>query len=237
MLDLLYLIFIFPVEWVIGLVFQAAYAATSSYGMAIISLAIVINVVLIPFYHLAEKWQTSERQIRNRLRPYIEEITAIYQGQERHMMLRTLYRQNNYHPIMAMRASLGLLIQIPFFVGAFKYLWELDAINGVAWGPFLNLGEPDGLLSAFGVDINLMPFVMTAVNLVSTFIYSRRLEKREKIQLYVLSGIFFVLLYTAPVALVFYWTLNNLLSILKNWIYERFNIFDPRGRTNEIAGS
>ncbi len=152
------------------------------------------------------------------------------------MMLRTLYRQNAYHPVMAMRGSLGLLIQIPFFVGAFKYLWELEAIKGVAWGPFADLGQADGLLPLFGLDINIMPFVMTAMNLISTFVYSRQLSKSEKIQLYALSGIFFVLLYTAPVALVFYWTLNNALSILKNTIYGRYDLFNASDREEQTAG-
>jgi membrane protein insertase Oxa1/YidC/SpoIIIJ len=92
------------------------------------------------------------------------------------------------------------------------------------------------MLAAFGFHINVMPFVMTSVNLIAARIYASRLAKSERMQLYILSGIFFVLLYTAPVALVFYWTINNALSILKTGIYARLGILHDELGANQTVG-
>ena len=57
---------------------------------------------------------------------------------------------------------------------------------------------------------------MTLINFVSSAIYTRGYKFKEKWQLYVIAIVFLVLLYKSPSGLVFYWTLNNLFSLLKN---------------------
>jgi hypothetical protein len=64
-----------------------------------------------------------------------------------------------------------------------------------------------------------MPFVMTVVNLLSTLVYTQRLSFPDKIQLWLISFVFLVVLYTSPVALLIYWTFNNIFSLFKNMAY------------------
>ena len=42
---------------------------------------------------------------------------------------------------------------------------------------------------------------------------------KDKVQTYGLAAVFLVLLYQSPSGLVFYWTLNNLFSLIKNVFY------------------
>ncbi|WP_232616736.1 hypothetical protein [Treponema primitia] len=79
-----------------------------------------------------------------------------------------------------------------------------------------NLGLPDGLIPFGGRTFNIMPIIMTAVNIASAFIYTKGLGKREKIQLFGISFIFLILLYNSPSGLVLYWTCNNVFSLGKN---------------------
>ncbi|PSV23012.1 YidC/Oxa1 family membrane protein insertase [Photobacterium kishitanii] len=216
MLSLLYDIFISPLIFGMNFVLVNAYSILHSYGLAIVVLSLVVNTVLLPLYHMADKWQQEEREKQNKMADKIAEIKQAFQGQERFMMLKTLYRQNHYHPIMAVRNSVGFLIQVPFFFAAYQLLSHFPALTGQSFGPFANLGLPDGLLTIGDVNINVMPFVMTGINLISAFIYTKGLSSKDKIQLYVFAGIFLVLLYTSPVGLVLYWTLNNIYSLGKN---------------------
>jgi YidC/Oxa1 family membrane protein insertase len=195
-----------------------AYSVLHSYGLAIVVLSLVVNTVLLPLYHMADKWQQEEREKQNKMADKVAEIKQAFQGQERFMMLKTLYRQNHYHPIMAVRNSVGFLIQVPFFFAAYQLLSHFPALNGQSFGPFVNLGLPDGLLTIGDFHINVMPFVMTGINLLSAFVYTKGLSSKDKIQLYVFAGIFLVLLYTSPVGLVLYWTLNNVYSLGKNLV-------------------
>src|SRR5688572_3976899 len=103
MLHILYVTFISPLEAVMRLVLERAYDFTGNYGATILLLSVAVNMILLPLYHLAESWQEAERRIQHRMRAKAEHIKATFAGEERYMMLRTLYRQHGYHPIYAVR--------------------------------------------------------------------------------------------------------------------------------------
>ena len=218
-MDTLFLIFIQPLQVLMAAVLEYAYGISHNYIIAIIILSIVVNFILLPLYHFAEKLQNKERAVQARLRPKTDEINAVFQGAERFMMIHTLYRQAQYHPIYAIRTSLGFLIQVPFFLAAYLLLLHYEPFIGIAGFWFSDLSQADQLV--FG--INIMPIIMTIVNLASGFIYTRNLTKNEKIQIWVISILFLVLLYQSPVALVLYWTLNNIFSLFKNIVYHQFS--------------
>ena len=107
---MIYQVFIAPIEAGMDAVLSAIYSVTGSYGIGIFLLSLLINVVLLPLFHIAEKWQAAERRIQSILKPKLEEFRQAFSGEERHIMIRTLYRQAGYHPIYAMRSSVGLLL-------------------------------------------------------------------------------------------------------------------------------
>ncbi|MGH7146331.1 MAG: YidC/Oxa1 family membrane protein insertase [Nitrospiraceae bacterium] len=209
------------------LVLSATYAATGHYGVALFVLSVCVNLALLPLYHLAEKWQQAQRGAQQRLEPKLREFRQAFSGEERFMMIRTLYRQAGYHPIYALRTSVGFLIQVPFFIAAYHLLSQYHPLQGVSFLIIKDLSQPDALL----LGVNLIPFVMTGVNLLSALVYSQTLSTNEKIQLWSISVLFLVLLYGSPAALVIYWTFNNVFSLLKNLAYARIN----RGQRMEIG--
>ena len=66
---------------------------------------------------------------------------------------------------------------------------------------------------------------MTIINCVAGAIYSKGHPLQEKIQIYVCAAVFLILLYNSPAGLVVYWTMNNILSLIKNIFYK---IKNPR---------
>lgn len=225
MLEYLYSLFIAPLECLMQTVLEHGFTAFGSYGAALICMSIVVNLLLLPLYHLAETWQESERRVQHDMHAYLEHIKATFKGRERFMLISALYRIHGYHPVYAVRTSFGFLIQVPFFFAAYHFLSHYGPLNGASFWIFHNLAEPDALLQVAGLDINVLPWAMTVINIVSALVYTNRLSRRDKIQLYVVAAIFIVLLYTAPSGLVFYWTCNNIFSLLKNMVYEELGIF------------
>ena len=61
---------------------------------------------------------------------------------------------------------------------------------------------------------------MTFINILSAAVYMKGFPIKNKIQTYGMALIFLVLLYNSPSGLVFYWTLNNLFSLVKNIFYK-----------------
>ena len=110
------------------------------------------------------------------------------------------------------------MLEIPFFIAAYRFLSHLDQLRGAAFGPIPDLSAPDALLSVGGLALPLLPILMTLINFISSAIYTRGLPRKDKVQLYGMALIFLVLLYRSPSGLVLYWTLNNLFSLVKNLI-------------------
>ena len=222
MLEFFYTIIIYPITQIIEFVFVFAQRLFRETGLSIIFVSGAVTILCLPLYMVAEKWQEVERNIQKKLDPKIAKIKAVFTGDERYMILSTYYRQNHYHPVLAMRSTFGLLIQIPFFIAAYSYLSHLDVLKGASFLYISDLGKPDALFPIAG-GINLLPILMTFINIISGAIYTKGLKAKDKIQLYGMAFIFLLLLYNSPSGLVLYWTLNNIFSLLKN-IYLKIKI-------------
>ncbi|MGP1593870.1 MAG: YidC/Oxa1 family membrane protein insertase [Treponema sp.] len=221
MADFLYMIFIYPAYILVESIFFLANNITDdNVGFSIVLLSIAVNGLCLPMYAVAEQWQEKERAMQKRIKPKIHDIKAVFKGDERYMILSAYYRQNNYHPVYAVRSMFALLIQIPFFVAAYTLLSSLPVLHGTAFWFLKDLGSPDRLLPIGGIDVNLLPIVMTVINIAASAVYAKGLAVKEKVQLYGTAAIFLLLLYNAPAGLVFYWTLNNLFSLVKNIFYK-----------------
>jgi hypothetical protein len=120
-----------------------------------------------------------------------------------------------------MRNSFGILIQIPFFIAAYTFLSHLEAMRGFSFLFIRDLGAPDGIITfGNGLKLNILPVLMTLINCISGAIYTRGFPWREKTQVYGMAAVFLVLLYNSPAGLVLYWTMNNILSLIKNIFYK-----------------
>jgi YidC/Oxa1 family membrane protein insertase len=215
MLNILYTIIIYPIVQIIEFVFVFAQKLFKETGLSIVCVSGAISILCLPLYMVAENWQEIERNIQKKLAPKIAKIKAVFSGDERYMILSTYYRQNHYHPVYAMRSTFGLLIQIPFFIAAYSYLSQLELLNGPSFLMIPDLGKPDALLPIAG-GVNLLPVLMTLINIIAGAIYTKGLKAKDKVQLYGMALIFLLLLYNSPSGLVLYWTLNNVFSLAKN---------------------
>lgn len=214
--SMLYALFIEPLELIFEVIFSLVYRIVQNPGVTIIFLSLAVNFLVLPLYNKADAMQAEEKETEKKLNKWVTHIKKTFKGDERFMMLQTYYRQNNYKPTDALKGSVSLLLQIPFFIAAYNFLSGLNLLQGVSFGPIKNLGAPDGMLVIGGIAINVLPILMTLINIVSGIIYTKGSPLKAKIQLYGMALIFLVLLYTSPAGLVFYWTLNNVFSLVKN---------------------
>jgi len=216
MLEILYYIFIFPLESGMKFVLVQTYNIFNNYGISIVLMSLAVNIALLPLYYLAEHWQGKEREIRNKMQPELDKINNAFKGEKRYYYTKAVYKRFNYHPISSIRVSFGFLIQVPFFIAAYHFLSHYEGVAGI---PFLfinDLSQPDKLLKFKNFAVNILPFVMTIINILSAYIYTKNLRKSDKIQLWLLALLFLLLLYNLSSALVLYWTFNNIFSLIKN---------------------
>lgn len=205
-----------PLKLIFEIIFQVVYEFVCNPGIAIILLSLSMNILVLPLYRRADAMQEQARDIEAKLSGGVAHIKKTFSGDERMMMLQTYYRQNNYSPANAFKGSISLLLEIPFFMAAYQFLSHLSTLEGVSFGPIDNLGAPDALWTIGGFTVNLLPVIMTLINIISSAIYLKGFPLKTKIQLYGMALFFLAFLYTSPAGLVFYWTLNNVFSLAKN---------------------
>ena len=222
-MTMLYSIIIYPLTQVIQLCYRFCMRLLDNPGLSIIGISVTVTLLCLPLYAIAEKWQETERETKKRLQPKVDKIKAVFKGDEQYMILSTYYKQNHYHPIYALRSSFSLLIQIPFFIAAYSFLSNLEALQGQSFLFIKDLGTQDALIKLGSFHLNLLPVLMTAINCVAGAIYTKGFPLKEKLQLYIMALVFLVLLYTSPSGLVLYWTMNNVFSLVKNIFYKLKN--------------
>ncbi len=222
---ILYKLILGPLVLLFDVVYAMACRVTGDPGFSIVFLSLAMNLLVLPLYRRADALQEDERRQSIALQPGVSHIKKTFRGNERFMILQTYYRQNRYRPWYALKGSLSLLLEIPFFIAAYRFLSGLQLLQGVSFGPIRDLSLPDGLLLIGGRQVHLLPILMTLINIVSGAIYTRGMPARSKLQLYGMALVFLALLYPSPSGLVFYWTLNNLFSLVKNIFYK---LRDPR---------
>ena len=164
--EMLYSFFLMPIQLLFELVFSYAYMLTGEDpGLAIIALSLAINLLVLPLYRRADMMQEEERILEAKLHDGVAHIKKTFHGDEKTMILQTYYRQNNYSPLYVLRSAVSLFLEIPFFIAAYQFLSGLTILNGVSFGPISDLSKPDGLIPLGGLSVNLLPILMTAMEL------------------------------------------------------------------------
>ena len=222
-LNWIYTLFIGPLQLLFEFIFSLSNRHLNNPGITIILLSLIVNLLVLPLYHRADKLQSEERYLEKKLQPWVNHIKATFTGDERFMILQTYYRQNNYNPIFALKGAGTLLLEIPFFIAAYSFLSGLLLLQGASFGPIKDLSLPDKLFSFGSISINLLPILMTIINIVSSMIYLKDFPLRNKIQTYGLAMLFLFVLYNSPSGLVCYWIFNNIFSLIKNIFYKLKN--------------
>ncbi|MBQ9937105.1 MAG: YidC/Oxa1 family membrane protein insertase [Oscillospiraceae bacterium] len=219
-LSILDTLLIGPLKLVFEVIFSIATQIIGHPGLAIIVLSLIMNILVLPLYRRADAMQEEARDVDLKLKDGVAHIKKTFSGDERMMILQTYYQQNNYSPLSALKGSVSLLLEIPFFMAAYQFLSNLSILDGVSLGPISDLGSPDGLIVLGPITLNLLPILMTLINVISSYLYLKGFPLKTKIQLYAMALFFLFFLYDSPSCLVFYWTLNNLFSLVKTIFYK-----------------
>jgi len=203
-----------PFIFIIEQILLFSYELTSNYGVSIILLSFTISLLLLPVFIYIERSKKKDDVVKKKMQPLIDEIKRVYKGQERYYYLRTISRQHNYSSFKALIPILSLLLQIPFFIAAYQFLENFAPLQQISFGFIPDLGKADGFFGS----INILPIIMTLVNLVTVYFYTRNGDPAERKQMLILAIAFLVLLFNLPSGLVLYWTMNNVFSFFRLFI-------------------
>ena len=196
-----------------------------NFGLAILALTVVIKLIFFP---LANKSYKSMAKMKE-LTPKLQEMREKY-GDDRQRLneeMMAMYKREKVNPAAG---CLPILVQIPVFFSLYKVLFvsiEMRHAPFYGWIRDLSAPDPTTIFNLFG----LIPWDPPAMLMIGawpilmglTMYLQQRLNPQpaDPVQAKVfmfLPLLFTFLLSSFAAGLVIYWTWNNLLSILQQWV-------------------
>jgi YidC/Oxa1 family membrane protein insertase len=191
------------------------YRVIPNYGVAIIIVSAATKLVFYPLTHSSLRTM----KVMHRLQPQVEAIKEKHKGdpQKMNQAMMKLYQENKVNPL---GGCLPMLLQIPVFFALYNVLlFSIELRAAPFLGYIQDLSAPDVLARVGGFPVHLMPFIMTASSYVMQWLTP--VDPRQKVTMYLMPLMMLVFLYAFPSGVIIYWTVNNLLSALQQFLVNR----------------
>ena len=182
---------------------------TGNWGVAIILTTLIIKLL---FYKLSASSYRSMGNMK-RLQPKIQQLKEQH-GDDRQSFgqaMMALYRKEKVNPL---GGCLPILVQIPVFIALYYVLLgsiELREAPFFGWIHDLSAKDP----------YYILPVIMGLTMLLQQRMNPAPPDPIQAKMMMFMPVIFTILFLQFPAGLVLYWVVNNLLSILQQWVISR----------------
>jgi YidC/Oxa1 family membrane protein insertase len=207
------------------------YKLVGNFGLSILIVTVAVKLLFFP---LANRSYVSMGRMK-KVQPEVERIRERYGDDKmrQQQAIMELYKKENVNPLSG---CLPMFIQIPVFFALYKVLYttiEMRQAPFFGWIHDLSMPDPTTVFNLFGLipwDPSVVPFlpvlgVWPLVMGVSMFVQQRLSPAPSdpvQAQVFTLMPIIFTfMLASFPAGLVIYWTWNNTLTILQQWVIMR----------------
>jgi YidC/Oxa1 family membrane protein insertase len=188
-----------PLQWL--------YELTHNYGIAIIIITVIIKLI---FYPLSLK-SFKSMQAMQQLQPQMKRLQDMYKNdrQKLNEEMMKLYRDRKVNPL---GGCLPMVVQIPVFIALYQVLYtsiELRHADFIWW--IKDLSAPD----------HPMAIIMGASMVIQQWMTPTTGDPRQAKMMLFMPIIFTFMFLNFPVGLVIYWLVNNLLTIVQQYLMLR----------------
>lgn len=148
--QILYNLLLMPLQMLFEAVYRIAYSFIGNPGITIIIFSLTINFLILPLYRRADALQEEERNIEQKLSRGVRHIKKDLPRRRADDDASDLLPSERLQATYVLRGATSLMLEIPFFIVAYRFLSNLDLLQGVSFGPIADLGKPDGILTIAG---------------------------------------------------------------------------------------
>jgi YidC/Oxa1 family membrane protein insertase len=206
-----------PMLWLLNFFHQFS----GNYGVAIILLTVLIKLV---FWPITQKGMKSMKNMQ-KLQPKIAKLRERYKSDPAKMNqeMMTLYKTYKVNPV---GGCLPMLIQIPFFFALYQVLLQAIELRHAPFMLWINdLSAPDRLWIGFDIPylhgVPIMTLLMGASMYLQQKMTPTTMDPTQARMMQFLPIVFTVMFVNFASGLVLYWFVNNLLSILQQYLINR----------------
>ncbi len=200
-------------EWLLWTL-NKLHAVIPSYGIAIIILTIVIKLIFWPIQAMSTRSMKKMQALQPLMAKLKEKYPDDPQKQQQEMM--KLYKAHKVNP---MGGCLPMVVQIPVFFALYTMLRAAIELRGASFLWIKDLSMPDTVFDLGGIPVNPLPLVMTATTLWQQKLTpTANVDPTQQKMMMLMPVMFLFMFYSMSSGLVLYWTVQNLLSILQQWL-------------------
>ena len=194
-----------------------------NFGWAIIVMTICVKLVLWP---LTAKSVRSQKKMQELQEP-MQALREKYKGNPQKLNQETMkfYKEQGVNPLAG---CWPMLIQMPIFLGLFWMLRSAAELRGAEFLWIKDLSEQDNIMFLGSFSLNVLPLFMTVSQYFQMKLTPMNLgpnaSEQQRIQakmMRMMPYFFLLFLYFFSSALVLYWTVQNILSIIQTLVTKR----------------
>ncbi|HHU76859.1 MAG TPA: membrane protein insertase YidC [Firmicutes bacterium] len=190
----------------INIVLTFFYDQVNNYGLAIIMLTAVVNIVTLP---LTRKQLQASKKMQD-IQPELKKIQEKYKHDKEKLNQATMefMRENKVNPL---GGCLPLIVQFPILIAVFQLLRDPNLITKTTsdFSPYflfwdLTKSDPH--------------YVLPIIAAVLTFFQQRLIitDPKQKMMLYIFPVMIMVISVSFPAGLVLYWLTNSVFAIVNH---------------------
>jgi len=188
------------------------YEVIPNYGIAIIIIGLATKLI---FYPLTQS-SLRTMKVMHRLQPQVNAMREKYAKDPAKMnqAMMNLYKEHKVNPL---GGCLPMLLQLPVFLALYQVLLHAIELRsaGFAWW-IKDLSAPDVVGTLGGFPVHILPLIMTG----STFLLQSQtpVDPRQAFMMYLMPVLMLYIMYNLPSGVIIYWTVNNLVSALQQYL-------------------
>lgn len=206
------------------------YFYVGNFGLSILLVTVMIKLLM---FSLANKSYRSMKQMKQ-LQPEIERIRTLYTNDKikLNQEIMSLYKTKKINPISG---CLPLLIQIPVFFSIYKVLYvtiEMRHAPFFGWIKDLSAPDPTSIFNLFGLlpfsppsflMIGAWPIFMAITMYLQQKMSPTPADQTQAMVMKMMPWVFLVMFSNFPAGLLIYWSWNNVLSIMQQYLINKRN--------------
>jgi len=204
-------------------VLKVCYRAVRNWGLSIIFLAVLLNLILFP---LTVKSFKSMQKMQE-LQPQMEKLKVQFKDnpQKLNKEIMELYRKYKINPFSG---CLPILLQMPIFIALYQALMKSIELRNAGFLWIRDLSSPEAIplpisFPIIGDSINILPLIMVGAMVVqqklstasSGAAVTEEQRQQQKMMLIIMPIMFGFIFYNMPSGLVLYWVVNTILTIVE----------------------
>jgi len=205
-----------PIFWLL----EKLHGLIGNWGWAIVLLTIVIKTIFYPLQAASYRSMARMKAVTPRLMALRERY-----GEDRvrlNQAMMELYKTEKINPL---GGCLPIVVQIPVFIALYWVLLSSVEMRDAPWiGWIQDLAAPDtlfGTIPGLDMPVGLLPILMAVTMFIQTKLNPTPPDPVQAKLMMFMPLIFSVMFFFFPSGLVLYWLVNNIYSIIQQWLITR----------------